>query len=503
MANRERMGWGDLLRFGRQDIAALHKTWFAFFLTFVVWFNMAPLATTIIESSGLTAAHLKLLAVCNVALTSPSRFVIGMLTDRFGPRRTFTGIMVAMSLPCFAFAFSDSYGQMLASRLILSMVGTGFAVGIHMTSLWFKPRDIGFAQGVEAGFGNWGASFAAVLMPVVALNVFGSWRYAAAASGLVMLLYGLYYRAAITDGPANAACRTPVKSSAIEVSTWRDMISAIIWTIPITGVLAVVVWRLSGMGFMSAGAAIAAYIVIAAVVLFQALRIIRFNYPLLKKGVPDDDKYRFSDVGALCLCYGASFGAELGVISMLPQFFESSFSLTPQLAGLMGAAFAFMNFFSRTFGGYISERSPSKRGAVLVFLAGIAVSFGLMGLIESSWPTWLAVAVTILCGLFVTGACGATYTIVPLVKRRMTGHITGYVGAFGAVGAVMYLTAYTFVNDSQFFHIMGAGALFTFVFCVFFLREPAGAFSQEYQITGSGKVMMKGRPLAGKTWGRP
>ena len=74
MANRERMGWGDLLRFGRQDIAALHKTWFAFFLTFVVWFNMAPLGATIIESSGLTAAHLKLLAVCNGARTPPGPF---------------------------------------------------------------------------------------------------------------------------------------------------------------------------------------------------------------------------------------------------------------------------------------------------------------------------------------------------------------------------------------------------------------------------------------------
>jgi NNP family nitrate/nitrite transporter-like MFS transporter len=187
---------------------------------------------------------------------------------------------------------------------------------------------------------------------------------------------------------------------------------------------------------------------------------------------------------------------------MLPQFFENKFSLSPQLAGLMAASFAFMNFFARSFGGYISERSPSKRGAMLVFLAGIAVSFGLMGLIESSWPVWLVVAVTVLCALFVTGACGATYVVVPLVKRRMTGHITGYVGAFGAVGAVMYLTAYSFVNDSQFFHIMGAGALFTFVFCVFFLREPAGAFSQEYQIMGSGKAVMEERVLPGKNWGR-
>jgi NNP family nitrate/nitrite transporter-like MFS transporter len=270
------------------------------------------------------------------------------------------------------------------------------------------------------------------------------------------------------------------------------MISAIVLTVPIIGITAAVVWRLGGMGFMSAVVAYAAYIAVAAAVVFQVFRIIRFNYPLLKKGVPDDDKYRFADVCALCLCYAASFGAELGVISMLPQFFETNFGLSPQLAGLTGAMFAFMNFFARPLGGYVSDRSPSRRGAMLVYLAGIAVSFGLMGLMSSSWPMWLAVAVTMMCAVFVTGGCAATFTIVPLIKRRVTGRITGYVGAFGNVGAVVYLTAYTFVNDSQFFHIIGASALFTFVFCIFFLKEPSGAFSEEYQMTGAGKTMIKG-----------
>ncbi|HJM81112.1 MAG TPA: MFS transporter, partial [Prochlorococcaceae cyanobacterium Fu_MAG_134] len=37
---------GDLWSFqGRYR--TLHLTWFAFFLTFIVWFNLAPLATTV------------------------------------------------------------------------------------------------------------------------------------------------------------------------------------------------------------------------------------------------------------------------------------------------------------------------------------------------------------------------------------------------------------------------------------------------------------------------
>jgi len=224
----ERMGWGDLLRFGRADIVALHKTWFAFFLTFFVWFNMAPLATTIIKDTGLTLEQLKILAICNVALTVPARVIIGMISDRIGPRRTFTIVMVSMAIPTFAFAFGTSYTQMLVSRLVLSMVGTGFVVGIHMTALWFKPRDIGFAQGVEAGLGNWGSSIAAILLPIIALNVLGNWRIAMALSGVVMLAYGFYYWFAITDGPPGSVYHKPRKGAAIEVSTWGDMINAMI-----------------------------------------------------------------------------------------------------------------------------------------------------------------------------------------------------------------------------------------------------------------------------------
>ncbi|MBE7415958.1 MAG: MFS transporter [Deltaproteobacteria bacterium] len=486
------IGLRDLFDLKRADTVILHKTWFAFFLTFFVWFNMAPLATTIAAASGLTMDELKLLAVCNVALAAPGRFIMAGLTDRFGPRKTLTLIMVAMSVPCLAFAFAGSYGQMLVSRLLLGMVGTGLMAGIHMTSLWFRPRDIGFVQGVEAGLGNWGSSIAAMLMPVLALNVFGSWRLAIALSGALMLIYGVYFWSTVSDGPGGALRRSPGKGSAIEVSSWGDLVMALLWTAPITGVLALLVWRMRGMGYIGGEIAALAYAIIAAAVLYQMVRVVRLNVPMLKKGVPDRDRYRFTDVGALCLCYVATFGAEVAVISMLPVFLQHGFSLTPQLAGLLAAAFAFLNIFSRALGGYITGRMPAKRGTMLVYLAGVAVSFSLMGLITPEWPILSVVLVILLCALFVTGGCGITYAIVPLIKRRMTGRISGYVGAYGNVGAVVFLVAYTFMGESQFFYLIGAAALAAFLFCLFFMKEPAGAFSKEYQLYCVGKRPTEG-----------
>lgn len=488
------MGWLDLFRTGRADVVALHKTWVAFFLTFYVWFNMAPLMTTIAKDTGFSLQQLNLLAICNVALTVPGRLLIGMLSDRLGPRRTFTLVMVTMAVPCFLFAFGTSFVQLLVARLVLSMVGTGFVVGIHMTSLWFKPKDIGFAQGVEAGLGNWGSSIAAISMPVLALNVFGSWRAATAASGLVMLAYGVYYWFAITDGPAGSVYHRPQKAAAIEVSSWGDLVNAAFWTVPVLGIVGVLVWRIRGLGFMGAGAASASYAVIGAAILYQLVQLTRVNAPILRKGVPADDRYRFTDVACLCLCYVATFGVELGVISMLPAFFQKTFALTPQLAGLIGSSFAILNFFSRALGGYISDRVPSRRWAMLAYLAGVAATMGGMSLIGPSWPLAGAVAVTLAAAVFVTGGCGTTYAIVPLVKRRLTGQVSGYVGAYGNVGATLYLTALTFMTPDRFFLFIAATAAGSFLFCLAFLREPEGSFAREYRLSSVDRALL-GEPV--------
>ena len=51
----------------------------------------------------------------------------------------------------------------------------------------------------------------------------------------------------------------------------------------------------------------------------------------------------------------------------------------------------------------------------------------------------MVVAVSIVGGIFSKAGSGAVYAMVPLVQRRMTGQIAGMVGAFGNVGAVIFL----------------------------------------------------------------
>jgi MFS transporter, NNP family, nitrate/nitrite transporter len=477
----------NIFRFKNPEIRALHLTWIAFFITFYVWFNMAPLASSILKSSDwLTKDDLRLFAIANVALTIPARIVVGMALDKWGPRRVFSVLMVSMAVPTLAFALGDTREQLFFARLIMSSVGASFVVGIHMTALWFKPRDIGFAEGFYAGWGNFGSAAAALTIPTIALSVYAGddgWRYAVAMSGIIMAAYGVFYWFAITDGPTKDTHKKPRKAAALEVSTYRDLVLLVLFTVPMIGILSILVWRVQSIGYIDAITATFCYAAIAVVVVYQVWEVLRVNLPILKEGVPEDDRYPFSSVAALNTTYFANFGAELAVVSMLPLFFLETWGLTPVMAGIIASSFAFVNLFARPMGGLVSDRMGNRRFVMLSYMFGIGIGFVLMGLLDSSWPLSIAIAITIVCSFFVQGAEGATFGIIPSIKRRVTGQIAGMAGAYGNVGAVFYLFIFMYVTPSQFFLIIAAGAFFSWVVCYFLLKEPEGGFADEYIIT--------------------
>ena len=477
----------DLFRFRNKEVKALHLTWIAFFICFYVWFNMAPLASSMLRASNwLTRDDIRLFAIANVALTIPARILVGMALDRFGPRRVFSVLMVLMALPTLVFAFGTSREQLFVSRLVLSSVGASFIVGIHMTALWFRPRDIGFAEGFYAGWGNFGSAAAAMTLPTIALVIYGGddgWRWAIATSGVVMAVYGVFYWFAITDGPTADTHKKPRKVAALEVSSWRDLVLLLLFTVPMVGILSILVWRMQRSGYIDGMTAAACYFAIAVVIVYQIYQVLRINLPILRKGVPPDDRYPFKSVAALNTTYFANFGAELAVVSMLPMFFEETWGLTAAAAGLIAASFAFVNLFARPMGGLVSDRFGNRRFVMLAYMLGIAVGFALMGLMDSKWPLVVAVAITIACSFFVQGAEGATFGIIPSIKRRLTGQISGMAGAYGNVGAVFYLFVFMFVTPSQFFYIIAAGAFLSWLACYFWLQEPEGGFGDEYVIS--------------------
>jgi NNP family nitrate/nitrite transporter-like MFS transporter len=168
---------------------------------------------------------------------------------------------------------------------------------------------------------------------------------------------------------------------------------------------------------------------------------------------------------------------------MLPMFFMETWSLSAVAAGLVAASFAFVNLFARPMGGLVSDRYGNRRFVMMAYMFGIGVGFVMMGLLDSTWPLIIAIAITIACSFFVQGAEGATFGIIPSIKRRVTGQISGMAGAYGNVGAVFYLFIFMYVDASTFFFIIAAGAFTSWIVCWLWLREPEGGFGDDYVLS--------------------
>ena len=511
---------------GRYKI--LHMTWFAFFLSFVVWFNFPPFATTIGQDFGLTKPQLGTIGLCNVALTVPARIIIGMLLDKYGPRLTYSLLLIYASIPCLIFATAQDFNQLVLGRLLMGIVGAGFVIGIRMVAEWFPPKDVGTAEGIYGGWGNFGSAFSAFTMVIFAVGLtalpgafnFGepesfkilwfpafntdvlNWRAAIAGTGIIAAIYGVIYYFSVTDTPPGKVYRRPRSARGMEVTTVKDFWFLLLMNLPLTLILGVLAWRLTKVNFLTTNGMYIAWLILAGLYAFQTYNCWAVNKDLLagRKLYPPQDRYEFKQVALLELTYIVNFGSELAVVTMLPAFFEGTFGLDKATAGIIASTYAFMNLMSRPGGGIISDTLGSRKWTMVVLTAGMGIGYLMMSTVNGSWPLPLAVLLTMVCSFFVQASEGSTFAIVPLVKRRITGQIAGNVGAYGNVGAVAYLTTRLLFTESSgaanggepvmsavnasFFQVLGIAGLIVAFLCVFFLKEPKGSFAEFHEGEG-------------------
>ncbi|WP_122080788.1 NarK family nitrate/nitrite MFS transporter [Vibrio coralliirubri] len=458
----------------------LHLSWMAFFITFVVWFNFAPLLQMVKTTLGLSTEEIKTLLILNVALTIPARVAIGMLTDRYGPRLVYSLLLAVCSIPCFMFALADSFIQAAIARFLLGFIGAGFVVGIRLVSEWFPHNELGTAEGIYGGWGNFGSAAAAFTLPTLALAFGGEdgWRYAVGITGVMSLAFSFIFYKNVSDTPKGSTYFKPAQVTAMEVTSKGDFFFLLIMKIPMYAALALLTWKLSpsNINMLSDMAVYSVYAGLAALYVYEVSQVWKVNKNVFKEEVPEIHQYKFKQVAVLNVLYFATFGSELAVVSMLPLFFSETFELTPVLAGMVASAYAFMNLMSRPGGGWISDKF-GRKPTLLILTIGLAVGYFAMGQVDSTWPVWLAVVAAMACSFFVQAGEGAVFATVPLIKRRMTGQIAGMTGAYGNVGAVVYLTVLSFVSYQTFFLVIAATAVLGFV-TLLFMEEPNGQIAE-------------------------
>jgi NNP family nitrate/nitrite transporter-like MFS transporter len=458
-------------------IRVLHFTWLAFFITFLIWFAHVSLMPMITASMKLTDAQVKTILVLNVALTIPARILIGILVDRFGPRSSYSVLLALCGVLCLGFAAAQTFEQLAVMRFLLGLTGAGFVIGIRLVSEWFPAREMGIAEGIYGGWGNFGAAAAKMSMPVLAVGAFGGafgWRWAIALTGVVSIAYSLVFYRNVRDTPQGSIYYKPKSAGALEVTSGGDLAFYGLVNLPIYLILYVLVWRLSagGLAILPPALAIASHAVITGMMVSHSWKIWQINRHLLRAPVPLEQRYRFKQVAILDLAYLACFGSEIAVVSMLPTFFGETFRLSAMAMGLMAGSFTVMNIFARPLGGLLSDHIGRRR-VLVICLAAQTGGYLLLSNVGESWGVGLAVVVTLATSVFVQAACGAVYSIVPLIQRRMTGQIAGMAGAYGNVGGVLFLTVLSFVSPHAFFIVIaGVSALAFGAAC--FIDEPHG-----------------------------
>ncbi|MDM8568809.1 MFS transporter [Thiotrichales bacterium HSG1] len=489
----------NLFNLKSERIRTLHFTWFAFFISFYIWFNAAPLMGSIREALGLTDPQIKVLMILNVALTIPSRIAVGMLVDKFGPRIMYSILLIISGFLCIGFSLTQTFEQMAFMRFLLAFVGAGFVIGIRMIGEWFPAKQVGLAEGIYGGWGNFGSAGAALTLPTVAM-ILGTlidpengWRYALGLSGCVALFYSIIFYINVRDTPRGSTYFKPNKTGGMEVTSPGDFVLYLVMNIPLYLALAILVWKLSpsNLSMITAVQANSIYAGFVALYLFQTYHIYKINKDIFTTPVPEIHRYKFKQVAMLNISYFCTFGSELAVVSMLPLFFLDTFTETvPWMnqvyAGMIAASYAFVNLVARPIGGFFSDNFGRKK-ALLILLAGLALGYFFMSLINGSWWIIGAVAVTMFCSMFVMAGEGAVFAVVPIIQRRMTGQIAGLTGAYGNVGAVVFLTILSFVDTGTFFLAIGGAALVVFVIVAIFFEEPSG---QMAEVLPDGTVQM-------------
>jgi len=153
---------------------------------------------------------------------------------------------------------------------------------------------------------------------------------------------------------------------------------------------------------------------------------------------------------------------------------------------LAAAVYSIMNLVTRPMGGVLSD-VIGRKWTLTLLLAGMGVSYMIMGTVDSNW--WLphAIAIVICFAIFVQSSGGATYAIVPLMKKPLIGQIGGNVGAYSNIAGILYLTLYSLLpaggeGDKIFFQTLGGASLIVAFICLFLLKEPKPAIQDEEEL---------------------
>jgi len=143
--------------------------------------------------------------------------------------------------------------------------------------------------------------------------------------------------------------------------------------------------------------------------------------------------------------YSACFGTELAMNAQLATHFRTYFQMRSGDAAALASCFGLMNLFARSLGGIASDVLFRRFGfpgrlwaqALALFFEGLFLL--VFGFVNSDQEWYVALMVLVCFSLFVQMAEGTSYGIVPFMIPTQLACVSAVVGAGGNLGAVIAL----------------------------------------------------------------
>jgi NNP family nitrate/nitrite transporter-like MFS transporter len=139
-----------------------------FDVSFMVWVLLGALGVLIARDLNLSATQKGLMVAIPLLSGAVMRIVIGILTDRFGPKRVGLWSLLAVFISLlWGWWAAGTFSELLGLGVLLGVAGASFAVALPLASRWYPPEHQGLAMGI-AGAGNSGTIIAVLAAPRLA-----------------------------------------------------------------------------------------------------------------------------------------------------------------------------------------------------------------------------------------------------------------------------------------------------------------------------------------------
>ena len=146
-----------------------------YFLSYLYRTVNAIIAPDLVRDIGLDPASLGLLTAVYLLTFGLFQLPLGILLDRFGPRRVEAALLIVAALGAFIFSQATSLSGLIAGRALIGLgVSACLMAAFKAFAIWFPPERLALANGIQMISGGLGAL--AATTPVEKALQFTDWR---------------------------------------------------------------------------------------------------------------------------------------------------------------------------------------------------------------------------------------------------------------------------------------------------------------------------------------